>query len=115
MSIGVTWLQAQRLLIASDRLSKFALLLFALAITLAIIVFSASRWNVGDDVLIYGICVAVAVIPESLIAVLTIATALGTRAMARLAARLPGSPDPACWGVPIAAYWDVPARLSGMS
>ncbi|KAK1760101.1 calcium-transporting ATPase 3 [Echria macrotheca] len=64
-------------------LSKFALLLFALAITLAIIVFSASRWNVSDDVLIYGICVAVAVIPESLIAVLTIATALGTRAMAR--------------------------------
>ncbi|KAK5651582.1 hypothetical protein OQA88_11855 [Cercophora sp. LCS_1] len=64
-------------------LSKFALLLFALAITLAIIVFSASRWRITDNVLIYGICVAVAVIPESLIAVLTIATALGTRAMAR--------------------------------
>lgn len=64
-------------------LSKFALLLFALAITLAIIVFSASRFRVTDEVLIYGICVAVAVIPESLIAVLTIATALGTRAMAR--------------------------------
>ena len=64
-------------------LSKFALLLFGLAILLAIIVFSASRWKVSDEVLIYGICVAVAVIPESLIAVLTIATALGTRAMAR--------------------------------
>ena len=64
-------------------LSKFALLLFALAITLAIIVFSVSRWAVTDEVLIYGICVAVAVIPESLIAVLTIATALGTRAMAK--------------------------------
>ncbi|KAL2150373.1 hypothetical protein VTH82DRAFT_6936 [Thermothelomyces myriococcoides] len=64
-------------------LSKFALLLFALAITLAIIVFSVSRWNVTSEVLIYGICVAVAVIPESLIAVLTIATALGTRAMAK--------------------------------
>lgn len=64
-------------------LSKFALLLFALAILLAIIVFSASRWNVSSEVLIYGICVAVAVIPESLIAVLTIATALGTRAMAK--------------------------------
>lgn len=64
-------------------LSKFALLLFALAITLAIIVFSVSRFRVNDEVLIYGICVAVAVIPESLIAVLTIATALGTKAMAR--------------------------------
>lgn len=64
-------------------LSKFALLLFALAITLAIIVFSVSRFNVDDEVLIYGICVAVAVIPESLIAVLTISTALGTKAMAK--------------------------------
>ncbi|KAK1782272.1 hypothetical protein QBC45DRAFT_456319 [Copromyces sp. CBS 386.78] len=64
-------------------LSKFALLLFALAILLAIIVFSVSKFDVTDEVLIYGICVAVAVIPESLIAVLTIATALGTRAMAR--------------------------------
>jgi len=63
-------------------LSKFALLLFALAILLAIIVFSASKWVIDHNVLIYGICVAVAVIPESLIAVLTIATALGTRAMA---------------------------------
>lgn len=64
-------------------LSKFALLLFALAITLAIIVFSVSRFDVDDEVLIYGICVAVAVIPESLIAVLTISTALGTKAMAK--------------------------------
>ncbi|KAK0702985.1 Na or K P-type ATPase [Lasiosphaeria miniovina] len=64
-------------------LGKFALLLFALAIALAIIVFSVSRFKVTNEVLIYGICVAVAVIPESLIAVLTIATALGTRAMAR--------------------------------
>ena len=64
-------------------LSKFALLLFALAILLAIIVFSVSLFKVSESVLIYGICVAVAVIPESLIAVLTIATALGTRSMAR--------------------------------
>ncbi|KAF9887700.1 hypothetical protein FE257_009653 [Aspergillus nanangensis] len=65
------------------KLSKFALLLFGLAILLAIIVFSASKWHVEGEVLIYGICVAVAVIPESLIAVLTITVAVGTKAMAR--------------------------------
>jgi magnesium-transporting ATPase (P-type) len=63
-------------------LSKFALLLFGLAILLAIIVFSANKWEVGGEVLIYGICVAVAVIPESLIAVLTITVAVGAKAMA---------------------------------
>jgi potassium/sodium efflux P-type ATPase len=63
-------------------LSKFALLLFGLAILLAIIVFSASKFQVGGEVLIYGICVAVAVIPESLIAVLTITMAVGAKAMA---------------------------------
>ncbi|KAF5854379.1 hypothetical protein GGP41_007170 [Bipolaris sorokiniana] len=64
-------------------LSKFALLLFGLAILLAIIVFSASKWDVNSEVLIYGICVAVAVIPESLIAVLTITIAVGGKAMAK--------------------------------
>lgn len=64
-------------------LSKFALLLFGLAILLAVIVFSASKWKVGGEVLIYGICVAVAVIPESLIAVLTITIAVGAKAMAK--------------------------------
>lgn len=65
------------------KLSKFALLLFALAILLAIIVFSVALWDVRDEVLIYGICVAVAVIPESLIAVLTLTIAVGTKAMAK--------------------------------
>ncbi|KAI0543801.1 hypothetical protein F4679DRAFT_590115 [Xylaria curta] len=65
------------------KLSKFALLLFALAILLAIIVFSANRFQIDGDVLIYGICVGVAVIPESLIAVLTISMAVGTKAMAK--------------------------------
>lgn len=64
-------------------LSKFALLLFALAVLLAVIVFSSSKWNVQDDVLLYGICVAVAVIPESLIAVLTITVSVGTKEMAK--------------------------------
>ncbi|EGY21411.1 hypothetical protein VD0004_g4047 [Verticillium dahliae] len=65
------------------KLSKFALLLFGLAILLAIIVFSASKFEISSQVLIYGICVGVAVIPESLIAVLTITMAVGTKAMAK--------------------------------
>ncbi|KAI4726275.1 Na(+)/Li(+)-exporting P-type ATPase [Aureobasidium sp. EXF-10728] len=64
------------------KLSYFALLLFALAILLAIIVFSTSLWDIDGETLIYGICVAVAVIPESLIAVLTITMAIGSKAMA---------------------------------
>ncbi|KAI0390098.1 potassium/sodium eff [Xylariaceae sp. FL0594] len=65
------------------KLSKFALLLFALAVLVSVIVFAANRFQVDSDVLIYGICVGVAVIPESLIAVLTISMAVGTKAMAR--------------------------------
>lgn len=64
------------------KLSKFALFLFALAILLAIIVFSAAKWRLHNEVVLYGICVAVAVIPESLIAVMTITVAVGVKAMA---------------------------------
>ena len=65
------------------KLSYFGLLLFGLAILLAIIVFSTAVWDIDGETLIYGICVAVAVIPESLIAVLTITMAVGSKAMAR--------------------------------
>jgi Na+-exporting ATPase len=65
------------------KLSYFGLLLFGLAILLAIIVFSTAMWDIDGETLIYGICVAVAVIPESLIAVLTITMAVGSKAMAK--------------------------------
>ncbi|EHL01121.1 putative Calcium-transporting ATPase 3 [Glarea lozoyensis 74030] len=64
------------------KLSKFAILLFGLAVLLAIIVFSANKWQLHNEVVLYGICVAVAVIPESLIAVMTITIAVGVKAMA---------------------------------
>jgi Na+-exporting ATPase len=64
-------------------LCKFALLLFGLAILLAIIVFSTAGWKVSDEVLIYGLCVAITVIPESLIAVLALTIAVGTQTMAK--------------------------------
>lgn len=65
------------------KLSKFALLLFALAMLLVLIVFSANVFEIDSEVLIYAIVVGVAVIPESLIAVLTITVAVGTKAMAQ--------------------------------
>ena len=64
------------------KLGWFAIFLFGLAILLAVIVFSVNLWHVQDQVLIYGICVGVAVIPESLIAVVTITMAVGSKAMA---------------------------------
>lgn len=64
-------------------LSKFALLLFGLAILLIVIVFSVSLWVINDEVLLYGICVGVAVIPESLLAVLTITMAVATKSMVK--------------------------------
>lgn len=65
------------------QLSKFALLLFALAILLCLIVFATARFNITSDVLLYGIVCGVAVIPESLIAVLTLTMGVGTKAMAK--------------------------------
>ncbi|KAG9249037.1 putative calcium-transporting ATPase 3 [Calycina marina] len=65
------------------KLSKFAIMLFGLAILLAIIVFSANKWQLENEVVLYGICVAVAVIPESLIAVMTVTIAVGVSAMAK--------------------------------
>lgn len=65
------------------KLSIFALLLFALAILLVLIVFSTAKFDVHGQTLLYGICVGVAVIPESLIAVLTLTFTVAARAMSR--------------------------------
>ncbi|PHH89330.1 hypothetical protein CDD83_6276 [Cordyceps sp. RAO-2017] len=64
-------------------LSKFALLLFGLAVLLALIVFSVSHWLLEDNILLYGICVGVAVIPESLLAVVTVTMAVASKAMVK--------------------------------
>ncbi|MBE3109947.1 MAG: HAD-IC family P-type ATPase, partial [Acidobacteria bacterium] len=66
-----------------NKLSAFALLLFALAILLVLIVFATAKFDVHGQILLYGICVGVAVIPESLIAVLTLTFTVAARAMSR--------------------------------
>ncbi|KAF9569016.1 sodium transport ATPase [Agrocybe pediades] len=64
------------------KLAKLAFVLLFCAIILAIIVFSAARFKVTNEVALYGIAVAIAIIPESLPAVLTLTMAVGTKRMA---------------------------------
>lgn len=63
------------------KLSKLAYLLFGCAILLAIIVFGVNRFNVTDEVAVYAISTGIAIIPESLIAVLTITMVVGMTVM----------------------------------
>jgi magnesium-transporting ATPase (P-type) len=63
------------------KLSKLAYTLFGCAILLAIIVFGVNRFNVTDEVAIYAISTGIAIIPESLIAVLTITMVVGMTVM----------------------------------
>jgi len=65
------------------KLSKLAYILFAFAILLAIIVFGANKFNVTNEVAIYAISTGIAMIPESLIAVLTITFVTGMTEMRR--------------------------------
>ncbi|KAG6893346.1 hypothetical protein C0992_010373 [Termitomyces sp. T32_za158] len=65
------------------KLNKLAYLLFGCAIILIIIVFAVARFNVDENAVLYGIACAIAIIPESLIAVLTLTMAVGTRKMAK--------------------------------
>ena len=46
--------------------------LFGVAIILAIIVFGVNKWKVNDEVAIYAISIGIAVIPEGLVAVVSI-------------------------------------------
>ena len=57
-------------------------MLLGCAIILAIIVFSAAKWHVTNEVALYAIALAIAIIPESIIGVLTLTMAVGTRRMA---------------------------------
>ncbi|QSS52266.1 P-type Na+-ATPase [Histoplasma capsulatum var. duboisii H88] len=65
------------------KLSKLAYVLFGCALLLAIIVFGVNRFNVTNEVAIYAISTGIAIIPESLIAVLTITMVVGMTQMRR--------------------------------
>ena len=63
------------------KLSKLAYVLFGCALILAIIVFGVNQFNVTNEVAIYAISTGIAIIPEALIAVLTITFVVGMTAM----------------------------------
>ncbi|WEW57637.1 potassium/sodium eff [Emydomyces testavorans] len=63
------------------KLSKLAYSLFGCAILLAVIVFGVNKFNITNEVAIYAISTGIAIIPESLIAVLTITMVVGMTQM----------------------------------
>lgn len=65
------------------KLSKLAYFLFFCALLLAVVVFSVNRWRLPlpNEVIIYAISTGIAIIPESLVAVLTISMVVATTVM----------------------------------
>lgn len=64
------------------KLSKLAVLLFFIAVIFAVVVMGSQKYKVNKEVAIYAICVAVSMIPSSLVVVLTITMSVGAKVMA---------------------------------
>ncbi|CAR30969.1 ZYRO0E06930p [Zygosaccharomyces rouxii] len=63
------------------KLSKLAILLFFIAVLFAIVVMASQKFNVDRGVAIYAVCVALSMIPSSLVVVLTITMSVGAAVM----------------------------------
>ncbi|KAI2621180.1 potassium/sodium eff [Hypoxylon sp. NC1633] len=63
------------------KLSKLAYMLFGCALLLAVIVFAVNRFSGQNEVVIYAISTGIAIIPESLVAVLTITMVVAVTVM----------------------------------
>ncbi|AAS54394.2 AGL097Cp [Eremothecium gossypii ATCC 10895] len=63
------------------KLAKLALILFAIAVLFALIVMATQKFIVNREVAIYAICVALSMIPSSLVVVLTITMSAGAKVM----------------------------------
>ncbi|KAF9980755.1 Na+ ATPase [Mortierella antarctica] len=68
------------------RLNKMAYWIFLAAIVLVIIVFGVHKFQYSNEVAIYAISVAIAMIPEGLVAVVTLTMAFGVNRMAEVKA-----------------------------
>ncbi|KAJ2466923.1 hypothetical protein GGI02_004209 [Coemansia sp. RSA 2322] len=64
-------------------LHKMAWVLLIIAITSVLIVFGANKFRVNSDVLLYAIGLAIATIPEGLIAVVTLTMSMGVSSLAK--------------------------------
>ena len=82
---------AKRLLESGDNtktplqksLDRMALVLLAIAILSVIIVFASAKFQVNHDVILYAISTSISVIPEGLVAVVTLTQAFGVHSMAK--------------------------------
>lgn len=63
------------------KLARLALLLFGIAVVCAIIVLAANEFSNNQEVIIYAVATGLSMIPASLIVVLTITMAAGTKRM----------------------------------
>lgn len=63
------------------RLSKLAYVLFFSALILAVIVFAVNRFRIPNEIIVYAISTGISIIPESLVAVLTITMVVATTVM----------------------------------
>ncbi|KAI8359658.1 putative Na P-type ATPase [Mortierella sp. GBAus27b] len=68
------------------RLNKMAYFIFLAAVILVIIVFAVHKFQYSEEVAIYAISVAIAMIPEGLVAVVTLTMAFGVSRMAEVKA-----------------------------
>jgi Na+-exporting ATPase len=65
------------------KLSKLAMLLFCIAVVCAIIVLAANSFSSRQEVIIYAVATGLSMIPASLVVVLTITMAAGTKSMVK--------------------------------
>lgn len=64
-------------------LNRMAVVLLVIAILTVIIVFSVAKFRLGDEQILYAISTAISVIPEALVAVVTLTQAFGVHSMAK--------------------------------
>jgi Na+-exporting ATPase len=63
------------------KLSRLAVLLFVIALVCAFLVFAANKFRVSQDIIIYAVATGLSMIPSSLVVILTITMAYGTKTM----------------------------------